>query len=195
MDFQKNLIVNLNDNAAAAAKLMADVTLLAAFSAATAQLIQCYQDGGRLYIAGNGGSAADAQHLATEFVSRLARDRNPLPAESLAADTSLLTAIGNDYGFEKIFSRQIQAKMTPRDMFLGITTSGRSKNIIEGLRACRAKGAKSILLTGHDGGNARELADFSMVVPGERTSTIQELHLILEHTLCECVENALFPSH
>jgi len=191
--FQSTLAENLTKHAAAIKKLTTDDKLLAVFEAATSKLVQCYQAGGRLYLAGNGGSAADAQHLATEFVSRLARDRNPLPAEALTTDSSILTAIGNDYGFEHVFSRQIRAKLAPVDMFLGITTSGKSENIIEALKACRASGAQSILLTGHDGGEAKSLADFALVVPGEQTATIQELHLILEHSLCECVENAIFP--
>ena len=191
--FRSTLTKNLTKHAMAIEKLAADADLMATFEAATAKLVQCYENGGRLYLAGNGGSAADAQHLATEFVSRLARDRNPLPAEALTTDSSILTAIGNDYGFEQVFSRQIRAKMSSADMFLGITTSGRSSNIIEALRACREKGVQSILLTGHDGGEAKLFADFALVLPGEQTSTIQELHLILEHSLCECVENAIFP--
>jgi len=193
MTFRSTLTKNLTKHVAATEKLMADANLMAIFETATAKLVECYRAGGRLYLAGNGGSAADAQHLATEFVSRLARDRNPLPAEALTTNSSILTAIGNDYGFEHVFSRQIRAKISPADMFLGITTSGRSGNIIEALKACRAKGAQSILLTGHDGGEAKLFSDFALVVPGDQISTIQELHLILEHSLCECVENAIFP--
>ena len=109
-----------------------------------------YRQGGRLYVAGNGGSAADAQHLVAEFVSKLSRDRAPLPAEALTVDTSILTAIGNDYGYEKIFSRQIEGKMTPKDVFLGITTSGQSQNILEALHKCQELSIPSIVFSGRD---------------------------------------------
>lgn len=162
------------------------------FDKAVQTVIKNYQLGGRLYIAGNGGSAADAQHLAAEFVSKLAKDRAPLAAEALTVDTSILTAIGNDYGFEQVFSRQISGKMTSNDIFLGITTSGQSLNILNALDTCREMDIPSIIFTGHDGGPAKEKADFCIVASGEATSTIQELHIVLAHSLCECVEQAIF---
>ena len=174
--------------------LLADDGLMSTFSQAAEHVVSCYQKGGRLYIAGNGGSAADSQHLAAEFVSKLARDRNPLPAEALTTDSSILTAIGNDYGFEHVFSRQLMGKLQKNDVFLGITTSGQSPNILKALEQCRVKGVKSILFTGRDGGTAKNLADYSLIAPGVMTSTIQELHILLAHTLCECVEQALFPA-
>ncbi len=167
-------------------------TQLAVFERAAILVTKCYQNGGRLYIAGNGGSAADAQHLAAEFVSRLARDRAPLPAEALTVDTSVLTAIGNDYGFDQVFARQIHGKMTERDIFLGITTSGHSPNIIKALEVCNSKHIPSIVFTGHDGGLAGRLADYCIIAPGELTATIQEIHIVLAHSLCECVEISLF---
>lgn len=163
-----------------------------AFEDAVLAVVECYRRGGRIYIAGNGGSAADAQHLAAEFVSKLARDRAPLPAEALTVDSSILTAIGNDYGYDQVFSRQIVGKMTERDIFLGITTSGKSPNILAALDACREKKVPTIVFTGHDGGLAREKADHCIIAAGEMTSTIQELHIVLAHTLCECVERAIF---
>jgi D-sedoheptulose 7-phosphate isomerase len=162
------------------------------FNRSVEAVIQRYRQGGRLYIAGNGGSAADAQHLAAEFVSKLARDRAPLPAEALTVDSSILTAIGNDYGYDEIFSRQITGKMTSRDIFLGITTSGKSPNILKALVACREISVPSIIFTGRDGGAAIALADYCIVVPGEMTSTIQEIHIVLAHALCESVESAIF---
>jgi D-sedoheptulose 7-phosphate isomerase len=151
-----------------------------------------FQNGNRVYFCGNGGSAADAQHLAAEFVSKLARDRAPLPAEALTTDSSILTAIGNDYGFENVFSRQLAGKARSEDVFLGITTSGKSPNIISALEQCRLMGLKSIVFCGNKGGKAIDLADHCIVVPGAATSTIQELHIVLAHTLCECVEVAMF---
>jgi D-sedoheptulose 7-phosphate isomerase len=152
------LQTNVAQSIQAKEALLKDARLLETFSKATAHVIECYKAGGRLYIAGNGGSAADSQHLAAEFVSKLARDRNPLPAESLTTDTSILTAIGNDYGYEHVFSRQLIAKLKPNDVFLGITTSGRSKNILSALQVCKEVGVKSIVFTGFGGGAAATLA-------------------------------------
>ncbi|MGO0790441.1 D-sedoheptulose-7-phosphate isomerase [Herbaspirillum seropedicae] len=183
---------NLDASIRAKQQLTQESATLAVFDAAVAATIAAYRNGRRIYIAGNGGSAADAQHLAAEFVSKLARDRAPLPAEALTTDSSILTAIGNDYGYEQVFSRQLAGKAVAGDIFLGITTSGRSPNILRALEQCRAMGVPSILFTGRDGGPARPLADHAIVVPGEATSTIQELHIVLAHTLCESVEAALF---
>lgn len=154
-------------------------------------VVNAYRQGGRLYIAGNGGSAADAQHIAAELVVRLAKDRRPLPAEALTTDSSILTAIGNDYGYDAIFARQIEAKLRAGDVFLGISTSGNSPNILAALTQCRAQKIPSLLFSGHDGGAARALADHCILVSGEDTSTIQELHIVLGHTLCEAVERAV----
>jgi D-sedoheptulose 7-phosphate isomerase len=183
---------NVDASIQAKSQLLADVDLIAEFERATQEVISRYQQGGRLYIAGNGGSAADAQHLAAEFVSKLAQDRAPLPAEALTVDSSILTAIGNDYGFEHLFSRQLEGKATPKDIFLGITTSGVSPNILKALVTCKNKGIPSIVFTGRDGGQAKALADYCIVAPGNETSTIQELHILLAHTLCECVEKVIF---
>jgi D-sedoheptulose 7-phosphate isomerase len=162
------------------------------FEMAVNTVIESYKNGGRIYIAGNGGSAADAQHLAAEFVSKLAQDRAPLAAEALTVDSSIITAIGNDYGYDQVFSRQLRGKLQPNDVFLGITTSGKSPNINEALLVCKEMNIPSIVFTGRDGGDTLNLADYVVIVPGERTSTIQELHIVLAHTLCECVERAIF---
>lgn len=183
---------NLDASISAKQLLLGDATTLAAFARMVDMVVARYRTGGRLYIAGNGGSAADAQHLAAEFVSRLARDRAPLPAEALTTDTSILTAIGNDYGFDQVFARQLAGKATGKDVFLGITTSGESPNILRALDQCRRMDIPSIVFTGRSGGAARALADHCLVMPGSATSTIQELHIVLAHTLCECVEAALF---
>lgn len=162
------------------------------FQDAAEIIVNSYKSGGRLYIAGNGGSAADAQHLAAEFVSKLSKDREPLPAEALTVDSSILTAIGNDYGYEKIFSRQILGKMTNKDVFLAFTTSGNSKNIISALEQCKKMDIPSVVFSGKDGGMAKQLADFCIVASGDTTASIQELHIIFAHTLCEYVERSLF---
>lgn len=165
---------------------------LSIFDKAVNAVVDRYRLGGRLYIAGNGGSAADAQHLAAEFVSKLARDRAPLAAEALTVDSSILTAIGNDYGYDQVFSRQIAGKMTNKDIFLGITTSGQSPNILNALETCRQMSIPTIVFTGRDGGAASAKADYCIISTGDMTSTIQEIHIVLAHTLCECVEQAIF---
>ena len=191
-DALERLRRNVAASIAAKQRLLVDLAALGAFRAAVRTVTASYRAGGRLYVAGNGGSAADAQHLAAEFVSRLARERAPLPAEALTTDSSVLTAIGNDYGFERVFERQLAAKAGPRDVFLGITTSGRSANVVRALEQCRRAGVPSVVFTAGDGGPAREHADHCVAVPPGATSTVQELHIVLAHTLCECVEAALF---
>jgi D-sedoheptulose 7-phosphate isomerase len=185
------LAKNLRLSIAAKQALLAHDERIEAFARAVDVVVKAYQRGGRLTLAGNGGSAADAQHIAAELVVRLAKDRRPLPAEALTTDSSILTAIGNDYGFEAIFARQIEAKLREGDVFLAISTSGNSPNILAALRQCRAQKIQSILFSGRDGGPARALADHAVLVPGEDTSTIQELHIVLGHTLCEAVERAV----
>lgn len=184
---------NLQGSIEAKQTLLSDTARLESFGLVADLMVRTYQGGGRLYIAGNGGSAADAQHLATEFVAKLARPRAPLPAEALTVDTSMLTAIGNDFGFDEVFARQILGKVTPKDLFLGISTSGASPNIIRALEACREVGVTSVLLTGRDGGKAAKFADYLLLAPGKTTSEIQEVHQVMYHTLCGCVEEAMFP--
>lgn len=188
----RTLVKNINASIAAKEVFLSNIEQLEIFEKAVAEVVARYKSGGRIYIAGNGGSAADAQHLAAEFVSKLARDRAPLPAEALTVDSSILTAIGNDYGYEQVFSRQLLGKLTKNDIFLGITTSGKSPNILKALDVCREKGIPSIVFTGHDGGAAKEKSDYCVIASGSVTSTIQEIHIVLAHTLCECVERAMF---
>jgi D-sedoheptulose 7-phosphate isomerase len=183
---------NLDASIRAMQEMKQQVGTLATFEAAVAATVAAYRNGRRIYIAGNGGSAADAQHLAAEFVSKLARDRAPLAAEALTTDSSILTAIGNDYGYEQVFARQLAGKAVAGDIFLGITTSGQSHNILRALEQCKRMDVPSIVFLGRDGGPALPMADYGIVVPGQATSTIQELHIVLAHTLCECVEAAIF---
>jgi D-sedoheptulose 7-phosphate isomerase len=162
------------------------------FKNAAEAVLASYRKGGRLYVAGNGGSAADAQHLVAEFVSKLARDRAPLAAEALTVDTSIITAIGNDYGYDQVFARQIEGKMSEKDIFLGISTSGNSPNILKALDVCRQKSIPSIVFVGRDGGMALDKADYCIIANGEMTSTIQETHIVLAHSLCEYIERSIF---
>lgn len=154
-------------------------------------IVDSYVAGGSLYACGNGGSAADAQHFVAELVSKLNKDRTPIKAMSFTTDTSILTAIGNDYGYDLLFHRQVQAQMGPKDVLFALTTSGKSPNILKALEACREIGATSILLSGRDGGPAKALATHSIIVPGANTANIQECHLVLYHSICYLLELAL----
>jgi len=151
-----------------------------------------YQKGKKTLLAGNGGSAADAQHIAGEFVSRFYFDRPGLPSIALSTDTSILTAIGNDYGYEKLFSRQIQAHGNTGDVFIGISTSGNSPNILKALAECKEKGVISVGLTGASGGKMAELCDYCIKVPSPETPRIQEVHILIGHIICCIVEENIF---
>ncbi len=167
-------------------------TSLNSFCKAASAIVNSLKNGGRLYIAGNGGSAADAQHMAAELIVKFKKLRAPIPAEALSVDTSVITAIGNDFGFKEIFSRQLEAKANKKDIFLAISTSGNSPNIIAALEKCLELGVTSVLLTGKDGGKAKELANVSIYVPSTETSAIQEIHTLICHCFCSCIEEALF---
>jgi D-sedoheptulose 7-phosphate isomerase len=144
--------------------------------------------GGTLFFCGNGGSAADAQHIATEYVVRYMKTRRALAAIALTTDTSLLTAAGNDLGFEHVFSRQVDALVRAGDLLVIHSTSGTSPNVVRAAEAARAKGARVLALTARDGGALRGLADLSIVVPTDRTDRAQEMHLAIQHVICEMVE-------
>ncbi|PJI46691.1 MAG: phosphoheptose isomerase [Pseudomonas sp.] len=172
--------------------MLENAALQAQLSAAATATIQCLKKGGKILLAGNGGSAADAQHIAGEFVSRFAFDRPGLPAVALTVDTSILTAIGNDYGYEKLFARQVQALGQKGDIFIGYSTSGKSPNILKAFEEARARGLVCIGLTGNRGGPMQELCDHLLEVPSSDTPKIQEGHLVLGHILCGLVEDAIF---
>jgi len=158
----------------------------------TSVCVQCMHQGGKILLAGNGGSAADAQHMAGEFVSRFAFDRPGLPAIALTTDTSILTAIGNDYGYEHLFARQVQVHGDRGDVFIGYSTSGKSPNILLAFEEAKHKGLICVGLTGNRGGEMRRLCDYLLEVPSSDTPKIQEGHLVLGHTLCGLVENLMF---
>ncbi|HZC25947.1 MAG TPA: SIS domain-containing protein [Actinopolymorphaceae bacterium] len=151
-------------------------------------LCRIFGDGGRLYTFGNGGSAADAQHLAAELVGRYRRERRPLPAVALSVDPSVVTCIGNDYAFEDVFARQVTALARPGDVVAGFTTSGRSANVVRGLAAARDVGAATVLFSAADGGDAARHADLALLVPSMTTARTQEMHLLLLHLVSEWVD-------
>lgn len=149
-------------------------------------------EGQKLLVAGNGGSAGDAQHIAGEFVSRLFFDRAPLPAIALTTDTSVLTAIGNDYGYEKIFERQVLGLGVPGDAFLAISTSGKSPNVLRALEAARSRGIVTLGFTGASAGPMGSLCDHILCVPSAKTSVIQQIHIVAAHLVCGLVEKRIF---
>lgn len=151
-----------------------------------------FKAGNKLFFFGNGGSAADAQHLAAEFVNRYVMDRPPLPAIALTTDTSILTSVSNDLSFNEIFAKQLRALGKEGDVAIGISTSGNSPNIIKAFEVAKEMGMKTVALTGNDGGALAKMADFPLVVPSTSTPRIQEAHILIGHILCEMVEHYLF---
>lgn len=172
--------------------LLAD-ELVDALVRVAATLVAAYRRDGKVLLFGNGGSAADAQHIAAELEGRYLHDRPALHALALHTNTSALTAIANDYGYARVFARQVEAAVRPGDVVIGISTSGNSENILEGVRAARAQGAVTVALTGAGGGRLKNLVDHCLAVPSAETPRIQEAHILIGHILCELVEQELFP--
>lgn len=158
---------------------------------AGAMLAGALESGGTLYLCGNGGSAADAQHIATELVGRFLKERRALPAVALHTNTSTLTAVGNDYGFEDVYARQVEAFCRPGDVLIGISTSGNSESILKALRKAREMGVATLGLTGRKGGRLPEACDQCLHAPSDETPRIQEMHILIGHILCQICEDAL----
>ena len=151
-------------------------------------LCESFANGGRLLTFGNGGSAADAQHLAEELLGKFLRERRPLPATSLCADGTAMTCIANDFGYANVFARQLEGLARPGDVVVGFSTSGNSENVLRGLHAVKEKGAVTVGLLGRDGGKAAALCDHAIIVPGNMSSHIQEMHVLIVHLLCDIVD-------
>lgn len=158
------------------------------------KVIQCFKNGGKLMLCGNGGSAADAQHLAAEFVNRFLIDRRPLPALALTTDTSILTSVGNDFSYNDIFAKQVQALGKPEDILLGISTSGNSGNVIHAIEVSKEIGMMTIGLTGGEGGKMASMVDLLLNVPTGHTPHIQECHVWIEHMVCQLIDERMFGS-
>ena len=154
--------------------------------------VELYKGSNKTILAGNGGSAADAQHIAAELVGRYGFDRPSLPSLALTTDTSCLTAIGNDYGYDKVFSRQLEGMGQKGDIFFGISTSGNSVNIINAFNSAKEKGIITVALVGRDGGDMAKIADFALVVPSDSTPRIQESHILIGHIICDIIEKEIF---
>ena len=154
--------------------------------------VELYRGDKKTILAGNGGSAADAQHIAAELVGRYGFDRPSIPSLALTTDTSNLTAIGNDYGYDKVFSRQLEGMGQEGDIFIGISTSGNSINIVQAFESAKKKGITTIALVGRDGGEMANIADISLIVPSDSTPRIQESHILIGHILCDIIEKEIF---
>src|ERR1700730_1477576 len=175
--------------------LLKNAALVATVGRVTEILIDALEAGNKLVLFGNGGSAADAQHIAAEFVGRFAFDRPALPALALSVNTSCVTAIGNDYGFDQVFSRQIEALAHTGDVAIGIATSGNSPNVVGALLVSRQKGLHTIALTGYSGGKLKNAVDYCICVPSNDTPRIQECHILIGHIISELVEQTIFHEH
>lgn len=186
------LLSQLDDVRQVMASIASDSVLQASLQSAAKACIASLRDGGKILLAGNGGSAADAQHIAGELVSRFMFDRPGLSGIALTTDTSILTAIGNDYGYEQLFARQIQSHGKAGDVFIGYSTSGSSPNILAAFREARAHGLVSIGFTGNRKGPICSLCDHVLEIPSASTPRIQEGHLVLGHILCGLIEDAMF---
>ena len=167
--------------------------LVPAIEACAQKIVTVFAAGGKMLICGNGGSAADAQHLASELTGRFERDRPGFPAFALTTDSSALTAIGNDYGFQHLFARQVDSVAAPGDLLITISTSGHSANLLAAVAAAKEKRVHTVALCGRDGGPLAQAVDLSITVPADRTSRIQEMHLFILHLLCELLEDELCP--
>ena len=173
-------------------QILVDSKLISKIENACDMVLKTYNQGGKTLLGGNGGSAADAQHIAAEFVSRFYFDRPAIPSIALTTDTSIITAIGNDYGYEDLFVRQLEAHAKPNDVFIAITTSGTSKNIIKALELSKNININTIVMTGNKKTNIDELCDICINIPSPSTPRIQECHILIGHMICGYVENELF---
>ena len=153
------------------------------------EIIKCFKRGNKIIVFGNGGSAADAQHIVAEFIGRFQKERKSLPAISLTTDSSIITSLANDYSYDIVFSRQCESLVSKGDVVIGISTSGKSKNVEEGIKTAKKKGAITIGLLGGDGGTIKNSTDISIVIPSTNTARIQEVHRVIYHIICDVVEN------
>jgi len=174
-------------------KILSDENLLELIQSATDEITDCFKNGGKVLFCGNGGSAADAQHLAAEFSGRFYYDRDPLFAEALHVNTSYLTAVANDYSYDEVYSRLVKGKGKKGDILVGISTSGDSQNIVRAFETANKIGMITIGLTGESGGKMKDLSDYLLNVPSQDTPRIQEIHILMGHIICEHVEANIFP--
>jgi D-sedoheptulose 7-phosphate isomerase len=192
MDSKRIITERLEAHLETVRKIVDDAVLQEVITEVVDEIIACFRNGNKVFLCGNGGSAADAQHLAAEFSGRFYLDRDILPAEALHCNTSYLTAISNDYSFDIVYARLIAGVGQKGDILVGLSTSGNSVNILKAFEVCRGKGIKTIGFTGKDGGKMKALSDQLIAVPSVDTPRIQEAHITIGHIICELVEAALF---
>ncbi|MCK9160312.1 MAG: D-sedoheptulose 7-phosphate isomerase [Bacteroidaceae bacterium] len=192
MDNKRIIIKRLSQHQVTITQILADSALQLKISKAIETIIQCFKNGGSVYFCGNGGSAADAQHLAAEFSGRFYFDRPGLPSEALHCNTSYLTAVANDYSYDIIYARLISSIGKTGDILIGLSTSGNSVNIVKAFDTCKEKGIQTIAFTGETGGKMKDNADILLNVPSTDTPRIQESHITIGHIICELVEETLF---
>jgi D-sedoheptulose 7-phosphate isomerase len=183
----------INESISVKQLVLADDSLMQTIEQVVDELVKAFSQGNRVFLCGNGGSAADAQHMAAEFSGRFYSDRKALPAEALHCNTSYLTAVANDYGFEHVYSRMIEGTGHPGDVLLGLSTSGNSSNIYKAFEAAKQKQIVTIAFTGISGGQLRSVSDHLVNIPSTDTPRIQECHIMIGHIICEMVEEKLFP--
>ena len=190
---EQRIIESVESSIATKQKLIEDREIIRSIAQVADALLDAYRKGNKMLLFGNGGSAADAQHIAAEFVGRFAFDRPALPALALSVNSSCVTAIGNDYGYDMVFSRQIEALARPGDVAIGISTSGNSPNVLRGIEVAKEMGLVTVGLTSQSGGALRTAVDYCLYAPSNQTPRIQECHILMGHIVSEIVEEGLFP--
>lgn len=192
IEMKEKILQQIQNSIKLKQQLLETPAVLSGIEKAASTIISAFRNKKKLLLAGNGGSAADAQHIAAEFINRFNFDRHGLPAIALTTDTSVLTSIGNDYSYDRIFARQLEALGNAGDVFIGISTSGNSRNLVEALKVCRKEKIETIGLTGSSGGLMKDLCDICIQVPSNETPRIQEVHSLIGHIICFIVEEELF---
>ncbi len=191
-DFEQRAASTIKASIATKQLLLGSAETIAAIAKVSEIIVGVFQKGNKLFLFGNGGSAADSQHIAAEFVGRFAFDRPPLPALALSVNTSCVTAIGNDYGFDLVFARQLEALAKPGDVAIGISTSGNSPNVLQGLAAAKKLGLHTVAFVGCTGGKMKNAADYCICAPSNETPRIQECHILIGHIISGLVEETIF---
>ena len=191
-DFEQRAVQTIKASIATKQQLLANQEILSTIAQVSKVMVESFQKGNKVLLFGNGGSAADSQHIAAEFVGRFAFDRPPLPALALSVNTSCVTAIGNDYGFDLVFARQLEALAKPGDVAIGISTSGNSPNVLQGLAAAKKLRLHTVAFAGCTGGKMKNTADYCICAPSNETPRIQECHILVGHIISELVEATIF---
>ena len=191
----ENRIKNiLEQNISLKTSLLSDNNFINSISSVVKEVVHCYRNNGKIMLCGNGGSAADAQHIAAELSGRFYYDRPSLPAEAIHVNTSYITAVANDYSFDEVYSRYVKGAGKKGDVFIGLSTSGSSENVVRAIQAAKEQGMVTVAITGNAGGKMKEMADININVPSNDTPRIQECHIMIGHMICELVEKEIFPS-